>query len=68
MTTSWRPAGQGVLDLPATVVDKNGRERFSTDSYPIVSAGSVDLDVTLERDGYRPVEDVFTLSVGAARP
>ena len=63
-----RPAGQGVLDLPATVVDKRGRERYSTDSYPIASAGPVDLDVTLERDGFNPVEHVFSLVVGTGGP
>ena len=63
-----RPAGQGVLDLPPTVVDQSGRERYSTDSYPITSAAPIDLDVTLERDGFRPVQHLFTLLVGAAGP
>jgi uncharacterized membrane protein len=61
-----RPVGQGTLDLPATVTDTSGRERYSTDSYPIASAGPVDLDVTLQRDGFRPVEHVFTLAAGAS--
>ena len=62
------PPGQGVLDLPATGRDDSGRERYSTDSFPIASAGPIALDVTLERDGFRPVEHVFTLVVGAAGP
>ena len=66
--TIKRPAGQGVLDLPATVGGTIGRERYSTDSFPIASAGPIDLDVTLERDGFRPVEHVFTLVIGAAGP
>ena len=43
---------------------KGGLERYATEGYPLPRAGALSFDVTLNRQGFNPIEHVFTLDVG----
>jgi putative copper export protein len=54
--------------LLASDYGTNGLERYQVSGFSLTSVGLVQLDVTLLREGFDPVEHVFTMKAGAGVP